>query len=183
MTRLGRLPETTGPQGSLRDMTRSRWILVLLYVAALAQLAWVTPRMPERMATHYDGAGHPNGWMTRAGMVEFHLAMLAVTAAAFAGLPALLVRLPAALINIPNREYWLSPERRAGTLLALRGWMEGFGCGAVVLLMAVCHLNYLANQESPARLSLPALVAALIAFVLYAIGATVGLYRRFPRPA
>src|SRR5262245_40603264 len=114
--------ETFCRGGSLRGMTRAKWILVLFYVAALVQLGWVASLMPEVVATHYDGAGNPNGWMSRTGMVGFHLGMLGVTALAFVGLPVALRRMSSTLINIPNREYWLAPERRAATLAALQDW-------------------------------------------------------------
>jgi uncharacterized membrane protein len=162
-------------------MMRAKRLLVLLYVAAVAQLFWIASQMPDVVATHFDGAGRPNGGMTRAGMVGFQLMMLGITAAAFLGLPVLLGRLSPTLINIPNREYWLAPERRAASMAALQNWMAVMGCGVVVLLMAVTALLRHANQASPPRLSSTALLACLGAFLVYMAGTIVALYRRFPR--
>lgn len=163
-------------------MMRSKGILVLLYAAAIGQLAWIGSQMPAVVATHYDVAGHPNGWMTRAGMIGFQLAILAVTAGAFLGLPVLLGRLSPNLINIPHREYWLSPERRAASLTALQNWMAVLGCGVVFLMMAVTGLLQHANRVTPPRLSTPALLACLGGFLVYIVGTMIALYRRFPRP-
>jgi uncharacterized membrane protein len=163
-------------------MMRPRRIIVLLYIAAIVHLGWIASQMPDRVATHYDGAGNPNGWMTRGGMVGFQLLMLAITAAAFVGLPLLLGRLSPKLINIPNREYWLSPERRAASVAALQNWMAVQGSGVVILMMAVTGLLHHANQVSPPRLSPSGLLASLAAFLLFVGGSIVALYRRFPRP-
>jgi uncharacterized membrane protein len=163
-------------------MMRSKAILVLLFVAAVAQLAWLYPQMPARLATHYDGAGSPNGWMTREGAIVFHLAILGVTALAFVALPVLLGRLSPTLINIPNREYWLAPERRAATVAALQNWMAFLGCGAVALMIAITQLNFQANLRSEPKLSSTALVACVGAFLLYMGGWIFALHRKFPKP-
>jgi hypothetical protein len=163
-------------------MMRPKLMLVLLYVAAIAQVGWMGSQMPDVVATHFDGAGHPNGAMSRSGTIGFQLMMLAITAAAFLGLPVLLGRLSPKLINIPNRDYWLSPERRAASMSALQNWTAGMGCGVVLLLMAVTGLLHHANRVSPPQLSSPALLACLGAFLIHVIGTMVALYRRFPRP-
>ncbi|MBI3856469.1 MAG: DUF1648 domain-containing protein [Planctomycetes bacterium] len=163
-------------------MRRSLLILALLYAAAIGQLAWYAPRMPAVMATHYDGAGTPNGWMTRAGALGFHLTILGVSALAFA-LPMLLLRLAPSLINLPNRQYWLAPDRRAATTATLQSLFSAMGCGMVLFLIAVTALNFHANLNPPARLSSPLLVALIFGFLLYVGGWTVAFYRRFRRPS
>jgi len=64
-------------------MNRPRILLALLSAAAIGELAWYVPKMPPLMATHYDGAGNPDGWMTRGAAAALHLAILGVTALAF----------------------------------------------------------------------------------------------------
>lgn len=39
----------------------------LLGIVLLADLALTVPALPEPVATHFDGAGNPNGWMSRRG--------------------------------------------------------------------------------------------------------------------
>jgi uncharacterized membrane protein len=162
-------------------MNRMAGVLILLIVVAVAQLAWLAPGMPDVVATHFDGAGKPNGWMSRAGMVGFQLTILGVMGGIFLGLPVLLRRDPT-MINLPHREYWLSPERRDRTIATIRNWMTVVGCGVVLLLMAVTGMLHHANRMTPPRLSSPMFVACLSAFLLFIGGAIVALYRRFPRP-
>ena len=55
----------------------------LLFVAVLlvtaVQRASYSPRLPETLATHFDGAGRPNDWMSKHGFFGFHLALLGTT--------------------------------------------------------------------------------------------------------
>jgi len=134
------------------------------------------------VATHYDGAGHPNGWMSRAGMIGFQLGILGITALAFLGIPVLLGFLSPNLINIPNREYWMAPERRGSTVAAVQNLIAGMGCGVVLLLIGVTGLLHQANRVTPPQLSTPGLLACLGGFLVYIVGSLVALYRRFPRP-
>jgi uncharacterized membrane protein len=164
-------------------MIRPRLILVLLYAVAIAQLAWYIPRMPPVLATHYDVAGAPNGWMTRSFALGFHLAMLGVTALAFVGIPSLIGSLAPTLLNIPNREYWLAPERRAASMGALRNRMASLGCATVVLLIVVTGLNFEANLAPPARLSSTAVFSCIGGFLAFLVGWMISLYRRFGPPA
>jgi uncharacterized membrane protein len=46
-------------------------LLAATLSAAVVQLAWAYPQLPELVATHFDGAGRPNGWMRRDSSVAF----------------------------------------------------------------------------------------------------------------
>ena len=109
--------------------------------------------LPDRMATHFDAAGRPDGWAVRQTYV---LSMWAIGL----GLPAFMMGifyvarfLPAGLINYPHRHYWLTPERSAGTfqLLFRHGiWLAGLE----ILFLAGLHwLLVPANRQAPPVLS------------------------------
>jgi serine/threonine-protein kinase len=141
------------------------------------------PRLPERIATHFDGAGRPNGWMTRAGLGSFDFRFLAFVLAVVIG-SALLIRvLPVKLINIPNRDHWFAPERRRQSHARLLGHMLWFACLMVAFLIGVNHLVFLTNlQPAGARLSGTGMVALLVSFLAVLVVWTVRLYRLFPKP-
>jgi hypothetical protein len=63
-------------------MNRKLWnaLIGMLWLALplnLLQHWLVWDRLPLRMATHFDAAGHPNGWMTREGSLWFNCVLLA----------------------------------------------------------------------------------------------------------
>ncbi len=90
-------------------------VLVVLCLAFLGFLSWTSQQLPERVATHFGLHGEPNGWMQKPSAVM-------VMGGFGLGLPLLTVVLsflvrfvPADLVNLPHREYWLAPERRDAT--------------------------------------------------------------------
>lgn len=160
--------------------------LVCFGILWLGAAAWVwslTGQLPERVAVHFDAAGIPNGFMSRAGCRAF---MLAVTL----GLPTLIAcatgvlprLVPPALINLPNRDYWLAPERWRETLDFLGEQGAWLGCILLLLLGYVDRLLVGANLIEPARLSTRSFEWALA--LLFAATALwmLRLFRRFRVP-
>jgi serine/threonine-protein kinase len=157
-------------------------------LAALAVGWWLhmrhfLPRLPERIATHFDGAGRPNGWMTRAGMGSFDVMFLVFVLGVVIG-SALLIRvLPVSLINVPNRDHWFAPERRRQSHTRLLKHMLWFACLMVGFIIGVNHLVFLANlQPTGAHLPGAGMVALLVSFLAVLVFWTVRLYRLFPKP-
>jgi len=141
------------------------------------------PRLPERIATHFDGAGRPNGWMSRAALGSLDFAILAFVLSVVIG-SALLIRvLPVSLINVPNRDYWFAPERRSQSHTRLLKHLLWFSCVIVGFLIGVNHLVFLANLQ-PAGAHLPGvpMVALLVTFLAVLVVWTVRLHRMFRKP-
>jgi uncharacterized membrane protein len=161
----------------------------LAALAALGVVWWVhmrhfLARLPERVATHFDAAGRPNGWRPRAALGSFDVSFLLFVLAVVIG-SALLIRvLPVSLINVPNRDHWFAPERRRQSHTRMLVHMLWFGCLIVGFLIGVNHLVFLANLD-PGRthLSGAGMVALLAAFLAALVFWVVRLYRLFPRPA
>jgi hypothetical protein len=73
--------------------------------------------------------------------------------------------MPVSLINLPNKEFWLSPEQRDQTFSYLRLWNAWFGCALLAFLLFVMELVFRANLQAPPRLNMAAFVPALLAFL------------------
>lgn len=158
-------------------------VLALLYAAFLADLWLSAPQLPGHVATHFDAAGHPNGWMTRAGHLRFMAGFGLALPLLLAGLGHAVRFVPAALVNLPNRDYWLAPERRAATCDRLFAQMLWLACLMLVFAASVHHLILAANRATPPRLPAPEMLLAAAAF-LAAVGAwVVALLRMFRKPA
>src|SRR6185503_5032974 len=103
-------------------------VLGLLYLCFLGYLATSSGQLPDRVATHFDGSGRSNGWMSR----SFHLWFTLVLGLAFPLIVAVILFfarfLPDNFLNIPRRDYWLSAERRADTFTYLFRQSLWFAC-------------------------------------------------------
>ena len=126
-------------------MRPSRLMLLLLILLAFWQMSHYEPLLPDRMATHFDGAGAADGWSSRSEFLRTNLVMVAGFGLLFVGITALIHRVPDAHINLPNKEYWLTPERRAATLDWIGRQMEWCGAATLALLLGMTQLTIRAN--------------------------------------
>lgn len=154
----------------------------LFLVAMLATAAFVlatTDALPPHVATHFGGAGLADGWMTRDGYRRFMLLFIVVLPLGIVATMGWLPRIRPGWINIPNREHWLAPERRAATVDYLLAHACRLGVLMEALIAAIHSLLLAANAASPPRLSTTLFVTLLVAF-LVALGVWIAaLYRRF----
>ncbi len=151
-----------------------------LLLAGAAAFIWLTALyLPPVVASHFEKDGYANGFMSRGTYVRFMLALVI-------GFPLLLrvmigfaFRSPDARIHLPNREYWLAPERREQTVAFLQSTLQQF---VALLIVFLCYTHWLvvrANGSNPARLSTPWMVGGLLAFVALSLVGTRRLLRRF----
>jgi uncharacterized membrane protein len=152
---------------------RLSWILLLLAAGVLVacHLLWME-LLPERVATHFDAAGKANGWMSRA-QFGWESALVHLGVAAFlVGLISVMHRLPSGLVNLPNKEYWLTPERYPEVCAFMRGWSRWLAAAILVWGTLMNWQLVLANQVVPPRLDSMA-VWILSGCLLAAVGAAV----------
>jgi serine/threonine-protein kinase len=84
-------------------------------------------------------------------------------------------------LNLPNRDYWLAPERREQTAAYLTAHTAWLAALLGLFALAVHLLVVRANQSVPPRLETGALLAALLAFSIVMLAWVAALARRFRR--
>lgn len=156
-------------------------LFLLLALAVTAQALWQHDRLPERVATHFNLAGQADGWMSRDNQTKAHIGLVLFIAVLLEGLARLSPRLPDSLVNLPHRDYWLAPERRAATHAWIAGLLRLIGCVLMAFFLALFHLVYRANLNATPMLTGPAglLVGGLLATVGLLLA---GVILRFARP-
>jgi uncharacterized membrane protein len=165
-------------------MTNSRlseWIYALLLVCGAAGAAHYYAALPERMASHFSGDGTPNGWQLKE---MFFLLMGAVTAStAIIGFlaPLLIAKRPASQINLPNKEYWLAPERRAASMEFIGGQMRWFACAVLFVLLFGGYEAIQANLRSVVRFDSQAMLVVMVGFGLFVLVWVFAFVRHFSR--
>jgi uncharacterized membrane protein len=131
-------------------MTVSRTVLLLLVVLAIFQYTHFEPLLPDRVASHFGSSGQPNDWTSKGAYMGINLAAIVGFAGLFIGIGALTRQLPAEWINLPHKDYWLAPERRAATLDQFQRQMEWMGAGTVAFYLFVLQLTIEANLQGHA---------------------------------
>jgi uncharacterized membrane protein len=139
--------------------------LFVLFVACAAAFVCLTSvSLPALVASHFGGSGAANGFMPHDFYVRFMLAFVIGLPALLVGLTWFVIASPKARINLPNKDYWLAPERRAETVAFLRSGILWFGTMLVVFLCYAHWLVVLANQAQPPRLANSWFIGGLVVF-------------------
>src|SRR6266700_2628152 len=87
---------------AMKTLRAPNIILGLLYFGLLVSLAYSAGELPERVATHFDAGGQPNGWMSRHGHIIFILLLGLALPLLVAGSFFCLRFFPGRGINVPH---------------------------------------------------------------------------------
>ena len=115
-------------------MRLTQIIIYFLIGIFVAQSVFYYSSLPEIMASHFDGAGNPNGWMSKSFFFIFQGALLLLIIGISLFLPKLIEKTPDRWVNLPNKDYWLAEERRAETIITIGKYQEWFGIAFVVFV-------------------------------------------------
>jgi hypothetical protein len=126
--------ETTVPsepaRKNSRHSRRTAWLALFCVLAGfMAYVGLKSRELPERVATHFNLEGRADGWMTRAKHRQFSLAAGVGSPLFVVGVFALIRLMGGAGLNVPNKQFWLAPERRDETF----GYIERRGIWLAVL--------------------------------------------------
>jgi hypothetical protein len=148
-------------------------------VGAAAFIWFTSGGLPPTVASHFDGAGYPNGFMPRSLYVTL-LALIVFAVPLLLSVAPLIASGPAGeRLNVPNKAFWLHPDRREATLAYIARHARWFGYSVTVFLCYVHWLVVRANALHPAHLSSPALIAGLVAFFIALLAWLAALYVHF----
>jgi uncharacterized membrane protein len=157
-------------------------VFILLLLFAILFVTGTSSELPVTVASHFDAAGQPNGFMSRSGYIRFVLC-LAV------GLPVAVVAILTTVysratdMKLPNREYWLAPQRLDRTRAFLVAHGVWFGSLLVTLVCCVHWLELGANRLQPPHLSNQTFAAVLVAFLIATAAWISALMFAFRRPS
>ena len=138
------------------------------------------PQMPEVVASHFDGRGAPNGWSSRNVFFAIYLSMIALLVGIFIFVPRWSERRIGFSLKIPNRDYWLAPERLEQTRAFFQRQMIVMGVVHLLLAIFTVQLAIMANLGQEARLH-SSIGWALGLYFLFIIAWLVHFWRHFSK--
>lgn len=157
------------------------WIFMAVLVS-LGQSAYYWPRLPAKLASHFGIDGQANGWQSKEAFFALNFCVILLLAVLFVGLPIALRRLPASVINLPHKEYWLAPERREETLSFLQNQLELIGASALLLVTAIMQMAMKANLTQSPALPSALLMPLMAGFIIFELMCVVRILTRFSAP-
>lgn len=163
------------------DPRLPRLFYALLALLGLLMAAYYYPRMPERMASHFAADGHANGWQPREAFFLIMLVVGSLSAIISFFAPWRIASQPNGRINLPNRDYWLAPERRDQTMNYIAAFMAWFGCGVLFVLLSGTLLALQANLAPDHHFNSQAMIVVLVAFLLLLMVGMIRFVRHFQK--
>jgi uncharacterized membrane protein len=183
MARTMKSPPPAKPSPPARHPHRVTWsIFVVALLAAILFVTNTASELPLTVASHFDAAGRPNAFMSRDGYIRFALCLCV-------GLPILVVVILTAVytrageLKLPNREYWMAPQRIDRT----RSFLVAHGVWLGILLVGLsCLVHWLelsANRLQQPHLSNQTFAVCMLAFLIAMAAWIATLMFAFRRPA
>jgi uncharacterized membrane protein len=166
---------------SLNDPRQPK--LVYLVMLALGVLEWARAyaQLPAVMAVHFAAGGAANGFAPK--QLFFILMLLLVGLSAFLAFaaPLVLASKPPERLNLPNRSYWLAPERREETFRLFRAQFGWFGCAVLFVLLYGTSRSIAANLAADHRFDSIGMFYVIIGFVLFTLVWVIRFLRQFQK--
>jgi uncharacterized membrane protein len=156
-------------------------LIAAVVIALGVRVALVRDALPQRIASHFGPSGVPDAFMPTHAFFALQAGISLFTIASLLLAPLLLRVVPDALINLPNRKYWLSPEHKPRALRTLATWFAWYAAWLSLFLAAVLELVLRANLAR-GRLDAGLFMLVLAVFVVGTVLALVRLVRAFRVP-
>jgi uncharacterized membrane protein len=152
-------------------------VFLVLCVLCVAQAVYYYPRLPETVASHFNRAGQPDVWSSKATFVRIYLAVTGLVTILFLAVTFTMSKIPVSLINLPNKDYWLSEERRQDTLALLSHYFLWFASATLLLLLDIFHQSFQVHLGKAGALSHPMLSLGL--YIGFSVIWSVSLFVKF----
>jgi uncharacterized membrane protein len=163
-------------------MKGAKYLILFSTIIAALEALYFYPLLPSRMAIHFNASGMADGWGPKLPFFVLLGSVFVLLLILFGGLGLLLRKLPDSMLNLPNKEYWLTPERRE--LTHKRIGEQAFLMGALTLLLldGVLYLSCSANLSPEPSMHPELLWGMLTVFFTINIGFIILMIRNFRLP-
>ncbi|MBI4774270.1 MAG: DUF1648 domain-containing protein [Deltaproteobacteria bacterium] len=160
------------------NLSQDTKVFIFLIFVSVLHMAYYYPQMPESLASHFDIAGKAENWTGKDVFFLTYAGVVALMALLFLGSRFIMEKLPEALINLPNKTYWLAPERKAETYSYLSTQLTWFGCASVLFIIGCMHLAIRSNLTGENTIA-PGIWLLTTAYLIFTLFWIVRFVRRF----
>lgn len=156
---------------------RALLIATLLGNLALGFISVVL--LPDRVATHFGAGGAADAWGSAQNSALFMMAVHVALFVLFVTAPRIIKAVPPWMVNLPHRDYWLTPEHRDEAAQRLSTMLDEFGSALYIFFIVAGILTIKANLSDPVVLNEPIFLAATFVYLTYAAWWVWRVFGRF----
>lgn len=164
-------------------MKLSRIILLLVILITIEETLRLWFSAPAVMASHFNMVGFPDRFVSKTAFFAFQIEIEVITIAIAVASRILLVIMPVEFINMPNRNYWLSPDRKTATVERLGAFIDGLFSVILLVTLMGFELAVSANLHTPIVFNASLMGVALIGMMVFAILSLIWLIWSFRIPS
>jgi uncharacterized membrane protein len=151
-------------------------------VALVASVALRAPGLPDQVAIHFGSGGTANGWAARSSYVACSIVFGILFSTFVIGICYIVRFFPPAALNVPNPDYWRSPDHYPAACNFLFGRAFWFGALAAIWATLFNGLVIKANRLSPPVLDTKALAVLTVVLLAGTFVWALSLVRHFRNP-
>src|SRR5229473_5914032 len=168
-------------EGVSMDSRLPRLVFAGLAAYAAVHFSAYYSQLPDVVASHFNGRGAANGWQTKSAFFTVFVGVSALATVIGFGIPRIISVVPPHLINLPNKQYWLSPERLAETQAFLNNYFAWFGCAVFLVIIVTFDYAIQSNLHPQNRPDPSHMWYLLAGFLVFVIVSTARIFLRFRR--
>ena len=165
----------------MRDARLPKLLFVILALGAAIYFSTCYAQMPDVVVSHFNGRGAPNGWQTKPAFFGLFAAVSILIAMIGFGIPRIIASVPPRLINLPNKQYWLSPEHLAETMAFLNAYFAWFGCAVFLIMILTFDYAIQSNLHPDHRPDVSRMWYILAGFLVFMVVWLSRMFARFGR--
>jgi uncharacterized membrane protein len=155
------------------------YIYVFLLGIAASQAIYYYFIMPDWMASHFAGSGKADNWMSKNSFYIFEICVFLLMSGIFLVMPWAFEKFKLKKMNLPNREYWLSPERIDEVYSYFRESFCWYGVAHLIFLIGVMQLVFNANIDPNPVLNNGIFLTLLGIYLVFSLIWVIMFYHKF----
>ncbi|MCF8307284.1 MAG: DUF1648 domain-containing protein [Ignavibacteriales bacterium] len=156
-------------------------LLILITLINIVFIIIEYSQLPDLVASHFSLSGEPDSFMNRDSFTVLKLFIFILIPATFLGVNYIIGKVPNNMINLPNRDYWLSDERKAETIDAIKIRLLVLAIITQLFMTFVFRKVYDFNTETGHSVEIMPIEILIIYFILIGLVIAEMLYR-FRKP-
>jgi uncharacterized membrane protein len=154
-------------------------VFILLLLLCIGHAVYYYPFLPDRVASHFGASGRPDAWSSKESFARIYFIVIAFIAVLFPGIGLIFRKIPTSFINLPNKDYWLAPERSEETIAVLSRQFLWFGSATLLLLLGIFHQSFRVHLGKAQGLEHP--VASIVVYIVFTTLWSIALIVKFSR--
>lgn len=134
----------------------------------LVQILFYYPDMPQRMASHFNFSGKPDGWSDKTGFFALWIGLIAFINLLVPFINWIMKKSSAKLINVPDKEFWLGNEaNRKYLYMIVENLMLMITCLVDLIFLYGLQQTYEVNVHGHSNLPMVYIIILLVAVTIF----------------